>query len=95
MTGSGLVNLRTGELCPAETEDFGLYWTPVPYEPDAPCPRWTTFVHQVMGEEKVMAAFLQRLSGYVPTCYFREQCMCALSPATRPHACSVPAALRP
>jgi putative DNA primase/helicase len=75
MTGSGLVDLRTGERLPPETEDYGLYWTPVPYEPEAPCPRWKTFVHEVMDEESAMEDFLQRLSGYAATGYSREQSM--------------------
>jgi putative DNA primase/helicase len=61
---NGIVDLRTGQCCEPEETDYSLHWTPVEYQPDAPCPLWETFITDVTEGEPEMADFLKRVAGY-------------------------------
>jgi putative DNA primase/helicase len=62
---NGVVDLATGELRPGRPGDYIRTYAPHEWRGlDEPCPRWSRFVVEIMGGDKDMAAFLQRLFGY-------------------------------
>lgn len=63
-TPNGVVDLRTGRIMPPERRQMMTRSTTVPYEPDAPCPRWEEFIRTVMCGQEEMVEFLQRAVGY-------------------------------
>ena len=70
---NGVLDLRTGLLRQGQPEDFVTKVCPVPFEPDAPCPRWTRFVEEIFGDDDEMAAYMQRVIGYSLTVITTEQ----------------------
>jgi putative DNA primase/helicase len=75
---NGVVDLRTGELLP---HDPGLLLTrriELDYVPDAPCPRWLSFLDEVFPNEPDLPGFVQRLIGYGITGETREQSFAVL-----------------
>src|SRR5262249_55790941 len=71
----GTVDLRTSELRHHERADFITKLVHHRYRPDARCPRWLSFLHQVMGggpdasegdleRAQRMVDYLQRALGY-------------------------------
>jgi P4 family phage/plasmid primase-like protien len=69
---NGTVDLRTGELRPHRREDLITRIAPVAYEPFAKAPTWEAFLHRVMGGDRALVAYLQRLIGYALTAEVRE-----------------------
>lgn len=48
---NGLLDLRAGELRPLRPEDHALHRLPVAYDPEARCPRWRSFLEEVVDDE--------------------------------------------
>jgi putative DNA primase/helicase len=71
-TTTGTVDLRTAELREHSRDDLLTKWTGVPYDPAAPCPRFETFVSEIMGGDEQLIAFLRRALGYAITGSVRE-----------------------
>ena len=61
---NGVVNLRTGELSPHDPDLFMTHSIPFDYVPDAPAPRWTRFLSEIMVERLELVEYLQVLLGY-------------------------------
>ena len=61
---NGVVNLRTGELGPHNRELYMTQSIPFDYIPDAPAPRWTRFLSEIMVERLELVEYLQVLLGY-------------------------------
>lgn len=61
---NGTLDLRTGDLRSHSQSDLLTQICPVEYDPRATCPGWENFILQVMGGDRELAAFLQRLVGY-------------------------------
>ncbi len=72
--GNGTVDLRTGQLRPADPTDLLTQWTPTPYAPNAACPTWERFLARVLPDAAVRA-FVQRVAGYAATGDVSEQCL--------------------
>lgn len=85
---NGTLNLRTGELRPHDPDDLITKLAPVDYDPAAVCPRWESFIREIMepgdGEElgddlgkpqamEQKAQFLQRYLGYCLSGDTREE----------------------
>lgn len=71
---NGTVDLRTGQLRPAERAELITQQAPVDYDPDAPCPRWLATMERLQPDPE-MRAFLQRVIGYTLTGSTEEQVM--------------------
>ncbi|MFF8942861.1 phage/plasmid primase, P4 family [Streptomyces sp. NPDC014864] len=75
---NGTVELRTGRLRPHAQEDMLTYALSIDYDPQAQCPRWESFIEEIMPGMPDMPAYLQRLIGYGVTGYTDEQCFAVL-----------------
>jgi putative DNA primase/helicase len=75
---NGTVELRTGRLRPHAKEDMLTYALALDFDPDARCPRWETFLEEIMPGMPEMPGYLQRLIGYGITGYTDEQCFAVL-----------------
>ena len=60
---NGTVDLRTGELLPHRPERWQSKIAPVPYEPDAKCPKWEEFLARIFGDDTELIEFVQRSVG--------------------------------
>jgi putative DNA primase/helicase len=72
-TPDGVVDLRTGHIRPARSEDYMTQMTAVGAIGD--CPRWKAFLYQIMSGNAEMVAYLQRVCGYCLTGDTTEQAM--------------------
>ena len=73
--GNGTLDLRTGHLRPADPKDHLTKRTPVPFDPEAPCPRWEQFLLDVFGGRPDLVSYIQRAVGYSLTGDTSEQCL--------------------
>ena len=72
-TPGGVVNLRTGELRPANRENYCTKMTAV--APGGECPLWLKFLDRVTDSDSDLAAFLQRICGYSLAGSTREEAL--------------------
>jgi P4 family phage/plasmid primase-like protien len=73
-TPSGAVDLRTGQMRPAERGDFitrAVALDPAPAGTAAPL--WSSFLARIFAGDAEMVAFIQRAAGYALTGHTREQ----------------------
>ncbi|MFI0262063.1 phage/plasmid primase, P4 family [Streptomyces sp. NPDC017056] len=70
---NGTVDLRTGRLRPHDQTDLLTYGLDLDYNPDAQCPRWESFLHEIFPNAPEMPAYVQRLVGYGITGHTTEQ----------------------
>lgn len=75
---NGTLDLRTGTLRPHDRRDWLTRLAPVPYLPDAACPRWEAFLHRAMAGNERLIAFLQKAVGYSLTGHVNEQVLLLL-----------------
>ena len=75
---NGVVDLRTGDLLPHNPDLLITDRLDIDYDPDARCPRWESYLDEVMLGDESMSAFLQRLVGYSITGETSEQCFTVL-----------------
>jgi P4 family phage/plasmid primase-like protien len=67
-TPGGTVDLRTGELRPAERADMITKLTAcAPAEPGSRPKRWLAFLHEIFDGDADLVAFMQRAAGYALT----------------------------
>ncbi len=59
---NGLLDLRTLELKPHSPDYLSLIQLPVKWDPSAQCPRWDSFIREIVDEED--AKVLQEFAGY-------------------------------
>lgn len=72
---NGTLDLRTMEFREHRPEDFLTKVSPVIYDPDADCPRWRTFIDEIMQGDKAKAEYLQKAIGYALTGDTRMECL--------------------
>ncbi len=75
---NGVIDLRSGNIRPAAREDLVTRRASVPFNPDAKAPRWSRFIREVTSSRDgsprpQLAAYLQRMLGYLVTGTTREQ----------------------
>lgn len=71
---NGTVDLRTGDLRPHQQTDMLTQMCDVEYDPDATCPRFIQFLHEIMPNEE-MVDYLQSVLGYAISGSVREDCI--------------------
>ena len=74
-TPGGTVNLRTGQLRPADRADMVTKLTAVAPAATADCPNWLTFMAEATGHDADLVTFLQRWFGYCLTGITREHAL--------------------
>lgn len=70
---NGVVDLTTGKLRSGRCEDYLTKASPVPFDPDAKCPRFERFLEEVFQDNKQLIAFVHRAIGYSLTGDNREE----------------------
>ena len=75
---NGTVDLRTGEIRPAERGDLITRALKVAYDPEATAPRWVSFLEEIFPGHPETPDYLRRLVGYGITGETVEQCMAVL-----------------
>jgi putative DNA primase/helicase len=58
------VDLRSGQLRPHRPSDLLTKLAPVAFDNGATCPRWERFVGQLLGGDRSVVGYVQRLIGY-------------------------------
>lgn len=74
-TLSGIVDLKTGDLQPHDPNANMTKLAPVFYREGRTCPRWLTFLDEIMGHNHELVEYLQRVAGYALTGDTSEQCL--------------------
>lgn len=69
---NGTLDLETGELRRHARGDFLTQVAPVKCDVNADCPRWLSFLEEIMGGNQELVRFLRRLVGYALTGAIRE-----------------------
>ena len=64
---NGVIDLRTGRLLPHNRKFMLTTLSPAIFDAEATCPRWETFLSEIMAGDEAMVAALQRLAGYFLT----------------------------
>lgn len=72
---NGTVDLETGQLRLPERADYLTKRSPVPFDPDALCPRWEQFLLDVFDRRVDLIGYVQRAVGYSLTGDTSEQCL--------------------
>lgn len=79
---NGTLDLKTLEFREHSPEDFLTMVSGVVYDPDSVCPRWDSFINEVMCNDTDLASYLQRALGYALTGDTALECMFILYGAT-------------
>ena len=79
---NGTLDMRTLEFRPHDPADFLTMMSGVTYDPDAACPRWNSFIDEVMCSDETLSAYLQKSLGYALTGNTALECMFILYGAT-------------
>lgn len=66
-TPGGVVNLRTGQLAPADPGQLHTRSAAVTPDADMPTPRWLAFLADTFRGDAELVAYMQRLAGYAAT----------------------------
>lgn len=72
---NGTLDLRTMEFRKHSPEDYLTKVSPVIYDPDAECPRWWTFIDEIMQGDKARSNYLQKAIGYALTGDTKMECL--------------------
>lgn len=64
---NGIINLKTGEICPFQPNFLVTQRVKPTYEPQATCPRWIQFLKEVFGQDSDVLDYIQKLVGYTLT----------------------------
>ncbi|MCK8645636.1 DNA primase family protein [Mycobacterium colombiense] len=66
-TPSGIIDLISGKLIPPQADHWHTKMTGVPYDPNAPCAQWKTFLDTTFDKDDELISYMQRLIGYAAT----------------------------
>lgn len=71
-TRNGTIDLQTNKFYKHRPTDYITKLSPVEYDKHAKCPRWLTFLNEVLHEDEELVSFIQRAVGYSLTGDVRE-----------------------
>lgn len=71
--GNGTLDLRTGKLRAHDPADLISLGNEIDYDPDAACPLWQKFLHEVFDGDAELVSYIKRVIGYMLTGDSREQ----------------------
>lgn len=71
---NGVVDLRTGAVREGRPEDRITMHSPIPYDSEAQCPRWLTFLKEVFGDDDELIDFIWRACAYSLTGLTNVEC---------------------
>jgi putative DNA primase/helicase len=69
----GTIELKTQFFRQSRREDFIIKRSAVLFDPSAQCPRWNEFLQTVMGGDRELVNYLQRVIGYMLTGSVQEE----------------------
>jgi putative DNA primase/helicase len=75
---NGTIELKTQHFRESRREDFITKRSAVRFDPSAQCPRWSEFLQTVMGGDRELASYLQRVIGYMLTGSVHEEILFVL-----------------
>ena len=79
---NGTLDLNTGKFRAHDPDDYLTMIAGIDYDPDATCPRWESFINEVMCGDADLADFLQQALGYALTGGTAQECLFILYGAT-------------
>jgi len=74
---NGVIDLQTGTLRNGKPGDKITLHSDIAYDPNATCPRFMEFIHQVFDGDNELIEFVHRAIGYCLTGDTKEQCLFA------------------
>ena len=75
---NGTIDLRTGQLRPANRDHLLTKSAPIVYDPQATCPQWTEFLDRIFEGNTDLIRFIQKAAGYSLTGLDTEECFFVL-----------------
>ena len=72
---NGTLDLRTMEFRNHSPEDYLTKVSPVIFDPEAECPRWRTFIDEIMQGDKARSDYMQKAIGYALTGDTKMECL--------------------
>jgi putative DNA primase/helicase len=75
---NGVVDLRSGKLEKPDKAHLMTKQAHVAFDAAATCPTWLAFIARISGGDLELAAYLQRVMGYILTGHTGEQCLIIL-----------------
>lgn len=73
-TPNGVVDLRTGQLCPYAPERYVTKRAGCAFDAQAVAPRWRQFVEEIFDGDEALIRFIHKAAGYSLTGQMTEQC---------------------
>lgn len=71
-------NLKTLEVIQTTPDDFFMKSMGTLYDPKSKCPRWETFINEIMAGDRQLVEYLQRIVGWCLSGDMSEQCFFVL-----------------
>jgi putative DNA primase/helicase len=71
---NGVIDLRSGRLRAGRPDELISYYSDVPFEADACCPRWEQFLCEIFLDDEELIDWIWRVVGYLHTGLTSEQC---------------------
>lgn len=72
---NGMIDLKTGELLPANKDLLITRFTDIEFDATAGCPTWSKFMSDITQNDPLLVRYLQRMVGYSLTKSTTEQCI--------------------
>src|SRR5258708_10009585 len=61
---NGVVDLRTGRLCPGKMDDYITLHSAIAFDPNAKCPRFDRFLEEIFDGDPDLISYIHRAGGY-------------------------------
>ncbi len=71
----GTLNLNDNQFLSARREDYITKRANVKFIPEAQCPKWLTFLEEILAADQTLITYMQQIVGYCMTGDTSEQCL--------------------